>query len=429
MRALLLTAVAVTLSAVTHSASAWADSIAIINASVHTMTDRGVLENATVLIDDDDIVAVGTDVDVPADAYVIDAEGRPVTPGLMNAVTRIGLLEVGQVSAANDYSSTASPFSAAFDVAAGLNPESVLIPITRVDGVTRAVTIPSTRGAVFAGLGAVVHLGIDDDMVEEDRAAQYTAFGGRAADAAGGARGGLAEYFRQAFDDALDYDKNRRNFQQGRTREYVLHYRDLEALLPVLNGEIPLVVDINRAADMRVMMDIADDYDIRLIFNGAREGWKVAEELADEDVAVILDPSNNLPTSFDNIYATADNARILNDAGVTIAIATTSFNDVNNPRNITQIAGIGVANGLPYEAALRAITVNPARMFGIDDDFGTLEDGKDADVVVWEGDPLEVTTLPTHVIIKGELMPMDNRQLRLRDRYTDLSDDTPMQYR
>jgi len=424
MRQILLLACAITMST-----SAWADSIAIINGTVHTVTDRGLLEGATVLIDDDEIVAVGADVEVPDDAMVIDAEGRPVTPGLMNAVSRIGLLEVGQVSAANDYSSSASPFSAAFDVTPGLNPESVLIPITRVDGVTRAVTIPSVRGEVFSGLGAVVHLGIDDDIVVEERAAQYTAFGGRAADAAGGARGGLAEYMRQAFDDALDYDENRRDFQQGRTRDYVLHYRDLEALLPVLNGEIPLVVDVNRAADMRVLIDIADDYDIRMIFSGAREGWKVAEDLADEDIAVILDPSNNLPTSFDNIYATTDNARLLHEAGVTIAIATTSFNDVNNPRNVTQIAGIGVANGLPYDAALRAITLGPAEMFGIGDDFGTLEAGKDADVVVWEGDPLEVMTLPTHVIIDGDLMPMDNRQLRLRDRYRDLSDDTPMQYR
>ena len=417
------------LAALTFSSAAQAQTLAIVNGTVHTVTDRGVLEGATVLIDGDEIAAVGPDVDVPADALVIDAEGRPVTPGLMNVVTKIGLLEVGQVSAANDYSLSGAPFSAAFDVTAGLNPDSVLIPITRVDGVTRAVTVPSIRGEVFAGFGAVVHLGIDDDMVVEEKAAQYTAFGGRAADAAGGARGALALFLRQAFDDARHFDKNRRDFEQNRTRPYILHYLDLEALLPVLEGDIPLVVDVNRASDMRVLMEIADDYDIRMIFNSAREAWKVAEELADEDIAVIIDPSNNLPTSFDNIYATQDNARLLHEAGVTIAIATTSFNDFNNPRNVTQIAGIGVANGLPFDAALRAITRNPAEMFGIGDEYGTLTDGMDADVVVWEGDPLEVTTLPTHVIIKGKLMPMDSRQIRLRDRYTDLGDDTPMQYR
>jgi imidazolonepropionase-like amidohydrolase len=245
----------------------------------------------------------------------------------------------------------------------------------------------------------------------------------------GGTRGGLAVFLRQAFDDARHYDKNRRNFDQNRTRAYVLHHLDLEALLPVLKGDIPLVVDVNRAADMRVLINLAQDYEIRMIFNSAREAWKVAAELADAEIAVIIDPSNNLPTSFDTIYATQDNARLLQEAGVKIAIATTSFNDLNNPRNVTQLAGIAVANGLPYDAALVAITRTPAEMFGIGDDFGTLAPGMDADVVVWEGDPLELVTLPTHVLIKGKLMPLDNRQLRLRDRYKDLSDTTPMQYR
>ncbi|MEQ8507560.1 MAG: amidohydrolase family protein [Rhodospirillaceae bacterium] len=424
MRALLFGAAMLALS---HPASA--DVTAIINGTVHTMTDAGVLEKATVLIDDDEIVAVGAAVEIPDGATVIDAGGRPVTPGLMNVVTKIGLLEVGQVDAAEDYGLSGAPFTAAFNVAAGINPDSVLIPITRLDGITRAVTVPSGWGAVFDGLGAVVHLGIDDDIVEEDEAALYTSFGGRSASVMGGARGALDVFLRQAFEDALHFDKNRRDFEKNRTREYVLHHLDLEALLLVLSGEIPMVVDVNRAADMRVLMDLADDYDIRMIFNSAREAWKVAEDLADEEIAVIIDPSNNLPTTFDNIYATKDNARLLYEAGVKFAIATISFNDLNNPRNITQLAGIAVANGLPYDAALKAITRNPAEMFDVDDDYGTLAPGMDADVVVWEGDPLELVTLPTHVFIKGELMPQDNRQLRLRDRYKNLSDPTPMQYR
>ena len=410
-----------------------AGTIAIINGTVHTVTDRGVLTNATVLIEDDEITAVGSNIEIPEGATIIDAEGRPVTPGLMNVFTIIGLLEVGAVGAADDYSFSGAPFSAAFDVVPGLNPDSVLIPITRVDGITRAVTLPSGRGAVFAGQGAVVHLGTGtdigvEDMVVKAKAAQYSAFGGGAANAMGGTRGGLAVFLRQAFDDARHYDKNRRNFDQNRTRAYVLHHLDLEALLPVLKGDIPLVVDVNRAADMRVLINLAQDYEIRMIFNSAREAWKVAAELADAEIAVIIDPSNNLPTSFDTIYATQDNARLLQEAGVKIAIATTSFNDLNNPRNVTQLAGIAVANGLPYDAALVAITRTPAEMFGIGDDFGTLAPGMDADVVVWEGDPLELVTLPTHVLIKGKLMPLDNRQLRLRYRYKDLSDTTPMQY-
>ena len=180
---------------------------------------------------------------------------------------------------------------------------------------------------------------------------------------------------------------------------------------------------------MRVLVGLAEEYNIRMVFSSAREAWKVADDLAAAEIGVIIDPSNNLPTSFDNVYATLDNAKRLYDAGVKIAIATTSFNDYNNPRNVTQIAGIGVANGLPFDAALAAITRNPAELFGVDDEYGTLEVGKDADVVVWEGDPLEVTVLPTDVIIKGKIMPLDSRQIRLRDRYRDLSDPEPMQFR
>jgi imidazolonepropionase-like amidohydrolase len=415
------------------SFAANADSIAIINGTVHTVADGSVLNNATVVIEDDKIVAVGVDVDVPIGAIVIDAGGRPVTPGLMNVVTKMGLLEVGQVSGADDYTSVGAPFSAGFDVSAGLNPDSVLIPVTRVDGVTRAVTVPSAFGSVFSGLGAIVHLGtgtgLGDDMVVKARAAQYAGFGGRAADAMGGTRGGLAVFMRQAFDDALHYDANRRNFDQNRTRDYVLHQLDLDALVPVLEGDIPLVVTVNRASDMRVLVGLAEEYNIRMVFSSAREAWKVADDLAAAEIGVIIDPSNNLPTSFDNVYATLDNAKRLYDAGVKIAIATTSFNDYNNPRNVTQIAGIGVANGLPFDAALAAITRNPAELFGVDDEYGTLEVGKDADVVVWEGDPLEVTVLPTDVIIKGKIMPLDSRQIRLRDRYRDLSDPEPMQFR
>lgn len=417
------------LAAVLYSASANASSIAIINGQVHTVSEAGVLSNATVVIEDDKIVAVGQDVDVPEGATVIDAGGRPVTPGLMNVVTKVGLLEVGQVDGADDYSSADAPFSAGFDISAGLNPESILIPVTRVDGITRAVSVPSSRRSVFSGLGAVVHLGLGDDMAVKTRAAQYAGFGGRAAEAVGGTRGALAVFMRQAFEDALHYDKNRRNFDQNRTRAYVLHQLDLEALQPVLNGDIPLVVDVNRASDMRVLMSIADDYGIRMVFNSAREAWKVADELAVAAIGVIIDPSNNLPTNFDNVYATLDNARLLHEAGVKIAIATTSFNDLNNPRNVTQIAGIAVANGLPFDVALAAITRVPAELFGVDKDYGSLEVGKDADVVIWEGDPLEVTVLPTDVIIKGQIMPMDSRQLRLRDRYGDLNDPRPMQFR
>jgi len=234
------------------------------------------------------------------------------------------------------------------------------------------------------------------------------------AELAGGARAATMLDLRQAFDEAADYAGHRDDYMEGKRHPYVLNRLDLEALQPYVKGKRPVVMSVNRASDIRNAMKLAKEYHLKLIIQGGAEAWRVADELAAANVPVILDPLLNLPVSFEALGATLENAARLQEAGVTVALST---GESHNARKLKQAAGIAVANGLPWYEGLKAVTVNPARLFGIDDRVGTLEKGKTADVVVWSGDPLEVTTTVDQVFIAGEAVPMTSRQTRLRDRY------------
>src|SRR5690606_9707290 len=192
---------------------------------------------------------------------------------------------------------------------------------------------------------------------------------------------------REALQDARDYGQNRRAFESASRYAYALSRPDLEALQPVLAGELPLVVDVERAADIEAVLRLAEDFDLDVIIQGGAEAWLVADELAAADVPVILNPLQHLPFSFEQIASTLEHAAKLHAAGVTIAF---SQGESHNARNVKQAAGIAVANGLPWTAALEALTVNAASIFGVEN-YGRLAPGFDADVVIWDGDPLEVT--------------------------------------
>jgi imidazolonepropionase-like amidohydrolase len=231
---------------------------------------------------------------------------------------------------------------------------------------------------------------------------------------------------REALQDALDYAANRRAFEQGDRREYALSRLDLEALVPVVKGELPLVVTVNRASDIESTLRLAKELKLKLILAGVNEGWVVARQIAEAEVPVLLNPMDNLPGSFETLGASLENAARLASAGVTIAFMS---GDAHNARNLKQAAGNAVANGLPWNAALAAMTAVPARLWGIADRYGTLEPGKDADVVIWDGDPLELTTFADAVFIRGREIPMTSRQLELRDRYKDLGGPLPPAYK
>ena len=201
---------------------------------------------------------------------------------------------------------------------------------------------------------------------------------------------------------------------------------DLEALLPVLDGRIPLVAHVHRASDIDAALDLADEFGLRLVVSGGAEAWLVAARLAAANVPVILNPLDNLPKQFESLGATLSNAARLHEAGVLIAFST---EESHNARNMKQLAGNAVANGLPYEAALAAITVNPARIFGLDKTMGSLAPGKDADIVIWDADPLELNAFATHVFIAGREIPMVSRSTLLRDRYLEQDESLPPAYR
>ncbi len=392
------------------------ETVAITGATVHTMGPAGTLHDATVILAGGRIQAVGTGIAIPAGARRIDAAGKVVTPGLLDSLTQLGLVEVNAVDDTEDATNLDPQLSAAFDVAEGINPRSMLIPINRVEGITRAISAPGVPDAgknLFLGQGAVIALGGAPGIVVRRSVAQFAALGEAGARVAGGTRGAAAIHLRTALRDALDYDAHRADYDRAARRPYSLPRLDLEALLPVARGQQPLVVAVNRASDIEQMLELGRELKLRLILAGVAEGWEVAGEIAAAHVPVLVSPLSNLPQSFETLGATLENAARLARAGVTLAFAT---GDSHNSRNLRQAAGNAVAYGLPWETALAAMTVNPARIWGLDD-YGTIAAGKDADLVIWDGDPLELTSAAERVFIRGAEMPRDSRQLRLRDRY------------
>ncbi len=389
--------------------------IAITGGTVYTLGAAGKLENATVLIRDRRIVAVGADVAVPDDAERIDASGKVVTPGIFDPESQFGVVEVSQVKETRDASAGDSRFSAAFDVASAINPRSVLIPVNRIAGVTRAMVAPMPgNGRIIAGRGAIIDLGGADGFLQRDPAAMFAVLGESGAEEAGGSRAAALLALREALQDARDYADNRPAFDRNQRRAYALTRLDLDALQPVLQGKLPLVVHVDRASDIDAALALARDFGLKLVVSGGAEAWRVADALAAAGVPVLLDPLENLPARFETLGATLQNAARLHAAGVLIAFAT---GNTHNARNLTQAAGNAVANGLPWDEALKALMLNPAKIYGIADRVGTLEAGRAADVVVWSGDPLELSTFAEHVVIAGRAMPMESRQTLLRDRY------------
>ena len=408
------------------------DMTAIVGGKVHTVGPQGTIENATVLIVDGRIAAVGSDISVPPGAKTIDAKGKIVTPGLFSPFGQLGLVEVGFSAGPLDYAQRGTQFTAGFDVADAYNPRSTLIPVNRIEGVTRAVVAPTPgypdengSGHILAGLAAIVNLG-DHNVLDQRGAAMVVVLGEGGSYFAGGTRTAAWLTLRNSLDEAIDYREYKDDFERGMRRDYVHSMNDLEALQGVINGNTPIIVSVGRASDIEVLIDFVDEYSVTAIIIGGSEAWMLADELAAASIAVIVGPSANLPGSFDDINARFGSASILVAAGVKVAIAD-SDSQTHNARNMTQSAGIAVANGLDWDAALRAITLTPAEIYGMAATTGSIETGKAADVVIWPGDPLELTNYPEAVFINGEAIPMVSRQTLLRDRY--LQTDKPPAYR
>lgn len=402
-----------------------AEPIAITNAEIHMAgpaDNPQVIRNGTVIVNGGRIVAVGANVSPPSNDFrVIDAGGMPVTPGLFAAASALGIVEIGAVSSTNDRSADGDfPLSAALNAADALNTNSAVIPINAAGGVTRAYVTPDPGGKLFGGCGMVIDLSGSDDPVVEPCIAQMVAMGNAGARRSGDTRTGAIAMLRYYLSEAQRYAEQPEDYRYM-TNVSDLTIPDLEALGPYVRGEKPMLVEVESAADIRKLLSLKQEFGLELVLISAREAWMVADELALADVPVILNPMANLPSDFETIGATLESAARLHEAGVTIAFYDNDIGYTHNLRALTQLAGNAVANGLPHEAGIAAITAGPAEIWGLDGALGTIQSGKMADLVIWDGDPLEVTSRPSTVIINGEEISRDTRQSALARRYLDLT--------
>ncbi|MGE0595163.1 MAG: amidohydrolase family protein [Hyphomonadaceae bacterium] len=397
------------------AAPAAAETVLIQNGRVVTNGDAGVIENGDVLIVDGRVRAVGENVAAPNGARVIDAAGKWVTPGVFAAMSEIGLSEISGSGAPNDADLEGDLISAAADAARAFDPLVTAVAVTRMEGVTRAAIAPSETATMFSGRGALVALGGRPDSVFGPRAFMVLELGEQGAERTGSSRTALWPALEAALRDAREYPGRYRSGQGGA----VLDEIDAEALQPFARGQGLFLVHAESASDLRELMRFKRaNPRLRFAVHGGAEAWQVAEELAAADIPVIVDPLSNLPDRFERLSARLDNAVLLQAAGVRIAIAPQPGTiDAHQARLSLQLAGNAVANGLSWEAAFAAISSGPADIFGVGRELGQLRAGYRADVVVWDGDPLEVMSAPTAVFIDGVEQPLVSRQTRLRDRY------------
>ncbi len=392
-----------------------AETVLIQNGRVVTNTQAGVIEYGDVLIVDGRIAQVGTDIRAPRGARVIDAQGAWVTPGGFAAMSEIGLSEISGSGAPNDANVTGELIAAAADAGAAFNPEVTAIAVTRMEGVTRAAIAPASTATMFGGRGALVSLDGAADSVFGQRAFMVVELGEAGATRTGGSRAAVWPAFEAALRDAREYPSRYRSGQGGA----VLNEIDAAALQPYARGQGIFLVHIESAADIRRLIRFQRaNPQLKFVIHGGAEAWQVADELARAGIPVIIDPLSNLPDRFERLSARLDNAVILHRAGVRFAIAPAPGTvDAHQARLVLQLAGNAVANGLPWEAAFAAVTRAPADIFGVGNRLGRLERSYIADVVIWDGDPLQVMSAPTAVFIAGVEQPLVSRQTRLRDRY------------
>ena len=438
------------------TAPAAAETIAITNGIVAIGDGSEPFQGATVVIRDGRVVAAGPGARIPADARIVDANGKWVTPGIVAGFSRLGLAEIDLGDrGADDTSAANGPFSAAIDVTPAINPLYTPIAVNRADGVTRALVAPSTARSIFAGQGAVIDTGADMSPVTRARAFQFVELGETGADDAGGSRPSAHILFRNALREAAELRRFADPVRSARTGEpderlepvvrdpnearilgpgarrsedVLLTRFDAAALVPVLQGRQHLLVHVERASDILQVIDLKREFrSLRIVIVGASEGWLVADRIAASGILVIASAVNDLPASFEQLAATQSNVGRMRAAGVRVSIGTINDDETRNVFRERQYAGnlvaltkIPGATGLSWGEALAAITSGPAEAIGMGGDFGSLAPGRRADVVIWSGDPLDPRSAAEAVFIDGVEQPLTNHQSRLRDRYRHL---------
>lgn len=396
-----------------------AQTVAITGGKVVIGDGSAPIENGTVVITNGRVVAAGAGVAVPAGAERIDASGKWVTPGIVAGFTRMGLVGVDAVDPSNDAGARNSPFNASLDVAPAINPDVAAMGVNRAAGVTRAIVSPDAGNVIFGGQGAVIDTGADMNPVTKAKAFQFVEFGEAGARLAGGSRPALIAAFKTALGEASDAAK-------GIFREEALLKRgDALALVPVVNGTMKLFVHVESAPDILTVLLLKKDFPaLNLVLVGATEGWRVAPQIAAAKVGVLASALNDLPESFEQLAATQSNIGRMKKAGVQVAIGMINDNEARQAQLSMQYAGnlvalnkVPGATGLSWDQAFATITSAPAEIAGVGADIGSLRAGRRGDVVIWDGDPLELTSGVQAVWIDGVKQSLVSRQTRLRDRY------------
>ena len=390
--------------------------VSITHARVYMPGGQPPIENATIVLANGKVQAVGINIALPPGARTLDAHGKVVTPGLIDADTDVGVVDVQLEPATNDTDVRGGPMTPALRMIDGYNPRSALIPIARTGGVTSVVVAPRTN--VLGGQSAFVDLAGDSlgECVVRPALAQYAHVDEETAQETAGTRGGLWLMLREALEDARFYAAHRAQYDANAARPLRLSRQSLEALQPVLRGEQPLVVTAHRASDIEAALRLADDLKLRLILEGASEAWMLADELARRKVSIVIDPLQNLPQRFDRLHSRSDNAAILSRAGAPVVLSTFS---AHQARLLWQRAGNAVRLGMDHDAAIRAITEAPADAFGLKG-YGRIEPGSVGNVVVWSGDPLQTGTRVENVFVRGREQSLETRQTLLLQRYRTL---------
>ncbi len=406
---------------------------AITHAKIFTLAGSPI-EDGTLVIRDGKIAAVGASVEVPAGAQVLDAKGLQVYPGLFDAITQMGLSEIGAVSATVDTTETGN-YNPDVVAATAISPSSEHIPVTRASGITEVLAVPGSGGfdsgggrGTLGGQASAIHLAgwtVDEMLIKKTAAMvlNFPEIQTQTFDFSTFSRKekpyteAKQEYDRQ-INELTDWMDRARHYAQAMEKSSVSKYdRDLklEALAPVVRGELPVLVFADHARDIRNAVEFCDKQKLKMVLAGGEEAYKVRDLLRSKDVPVILRPMLSLPEDEDDPYdRELSQPAELAAAGVKFAIA--SF-DNSFARRLGQNAANAVAYGLPYDQALRAVTINPAQIFGLGSQIGTLEQGKIANVIVTNGDPLELTTDVKYLFIRGQLTSTENKHHRLFEKY------------
>ncbi len=414
-------AVAVALAA-TLAMPAAAQTIAITGGKVYPVSGPPI-ENGTVIITNGKIAAVGANVPIPAGAQRIDATGKTVTPGFVDASTQLGVQEVAAVNDTRDMTARGKDnIAAAFTVWEGLNPNSVLLAPARKEGITSFVIVPT--GGLVSGQAALVDVvpGTTTEMIIRAPVAMVAEIGDPQS-AGVASRGELIVKLRELLEDTKFFQTHRDAFDRAQTRPFSASRLDLQAMIPVVEGKLPLLISVDRASDIDAAMRLAREYDVKLMISSGAEAWMIADKLAAARIPVLTGAMNNIPAGFAALGQRQENAGLLRKAGVQVALignAGGGDEEAFNVRNLKQEAGNAVSYGMTWDDALRAVTLAPAEFFGAADRVGSLRPGLEGNVVVWSGDPFEFTTRAEHVFVRGREYNEKTRQDQLIERYRTL---------